>query len=107
MDEQILKELADKIAVSLISECCYKNSGRIYKDMLKKTPFDIQFISTLPDEWDGKNDAECDPERFNHILDVTMKNKLRWFNLEGFCEDLKDHYRFYTTNEVQLMIEKI
>ena len=104
--DQKLKELADKVVVSIISESCHRNEGRIYKDTITRTPFGMRFIAELPEEW-GKHHAEEDPERFNYILDVTMKHKLRWYNLEGFSKDMHDHYVFYTTQEIEEMIDEL
>lgn len=104
--DQELKELADKVVVSIISEACHFNEGRIYKDVIRRIPFSKKLITELPEEW-GKHHAEEDPERFNYILDVTMRNKLRWYNLEGFSADMDDHYAFYTSQQVREMIEEL
>jgi len=104
--DQKLKELADKVVVSIISEVCRNNNNRIYKNMFRRTPFSMEFVRDLPEEW-GKEHAEADPERFNYILEVTMRHKLRWYNLEGFCREMHDYYIFYTNQEVQEMIEEL
>lgn len=104
--DQELKELADKVALSIISEACHHNKGRIYKDMFKRTPFSMKFITDLPEEW-GKEYAEENPERFQYMLEVTMKHKLRWYNLEGFTKEMRDHYVFYTTQEIEEMIDEL
>lgn len=103
---QKLKELADKVVVSIISEVCRNNNGRIYKDTFRRTPFSMEFVRELPEEW-GKEHAEANPEIFNLMLEVSMSNKLRWYNLEGFCREMYDHYIFYTNQEVEEMIEEL
>ena len=101
-----LKKLAEKVALSIISTSVHDNKGCVVKDMIIEKPFDEECIAQLPEEW-GKQFAVQDPEKFNHILDVTLEHKLRWYNLEGFCEDCEDHYRFYTNNEIKQMIEDL